>query len=272
MSKSFSHGFYGSLAYTYTFSQDVTGNPGSQAASVWSANATSGTQNTQELSYSQYAVPHRIVATLSYRVEYLKHLASTFTFFYEGASQGTYSYIYNGDLNQDGNSADLMYIPKDPSEIKFANLAASGTTPAFSAQQQSDAFFQMVSKSHYLSHHMGQTSERNGPRYPFFHRVDFSFLQDLFTNIGKHRNTIQFSVDCTNFLNLLNKDWGLRDFYPTSTPLRASKNPTTGAVVYQLATYTPNGSTTPILVDKTFIRSTSTSSTWAMQFGLRYIF
>ena len=110
LSKNFSHGFYGSLAYTYTYASEVTANPGSQASSVWSANATSGTQNDQQISYSQYAVPHRIVATLSYRIEYLKHLASTFTFYYEGASQGTYSYIYNGDINQDGNSADLIYI------------------------------------------------------------------------------------------------------------------------------------------------------------------
>jgi hypothetical protein len=119
---------------------------------------------------------------------------------------------------------------------------------------------------------MGQVAERNGDQYPFYHKVDVKLMQDMFVNLGGHRHTLQFSVDCTNFLNLLNKDWGLRDFFPTSSPLRAAKNATTGAVVYQLATYVPNGSTTPILVDKTFIRSTSTASTWAMQLGLRYIF
>ncbi|HMJ46643.1 MAG TPA: hypothetical protein VK498_04905, partial [Ferruginibacter sp.] len=63
-----------------------------------------------------------------------------------------------------------------------------------------------------------------------------------------------------------------RDFFPVSNPLRATKNPTTGEVRYQLATYTPNGGTTPILVDKSFIKSTSTTSTWSIQLGARLIF
>ena len=87
--------------------------------------------------------------------------------------------------------------------------------------------------------------------------------------------TLQFSADCQNFLNLLNKDWGLRDFFVVNNPLRATKNATTGEVRYQLATYTPNDApagSNPILVDKTFIRSASTTSTWSLQLGLRLIF
>ncbi|MGC4104243.1 TonB-dependent receptor [Ferruginibacter sp.] len=298
VSKSFSKGFYASLAYTYSEALDVTANPGSTAASVWSANPTSGTQNTKELSYSQFSTPHRIVGIFSYRKEYLKHLATTFSVFYEGsqapgAAGGSQriSYVYGSgtgttatglpsgfantaDVNYDGNSQDLMYIPKNASEITFIPLVVS--TPAgnvtYTAQQQSDAFFAFVAQDKYLSKHMGQVAERNGGKYPFYHKVDVKILQDIFVNIGKHKNTLQFSADCTNFLNLLNQDWGLRDFFPTSTPLRAAKNATTGAVVYQLATYTPNGSSTPILIDKSFIRSTSTASTWAIQLGLRYIF
>ena len=265
LSKSFSKGFYGSLAYTYTFAQEVTANPGSQAASVWSVNATSGTQNDQQLSYSQYAVPARIVATFSYRVEYFKHLASTFTFFYDGSSQGTYSYIYNGDMNQDGNSADLMYIPKNPSEIRFANLAASGTTPAFTAQQQSDAFFQFIAKDKYLRNHMGQTSERNAGRYPFYHRVDFNFQQDLFTNIGKNRNTLQFTASVVNFLNLLNSDWGIRKQLIVANPLRIA-SVVGGVPTYTLATF--NGD----LVRQPYINVGATSTTWGLQLGVKYLF
>jgi len=265
IAKNFAHGFYGSLGYTYTYASEVTANPGSQAASVWSVNPTSGTQNDQQVSYSQYAVPHRIVATLSYRIEYIKHLASTFTFFYEGASQGTYSYIYNGDINQDGNSADLMYIPKDPSEIKFVNLNASGSTPAFSAQQQSDAFFQFISKDHYLANHMGQTSERNAARYPFYHRVDFNFQQDLFTNIGRNRNTVQFNVSVVNFLNLLNHDWGIKKQTIVTNPLKLVAV-TNGVPTYQLATF--NGD----LVRQPYINVSSTTTTWGIQLGVKYLF
>jgi len=60
--------------------------------------------------------------------------------------------------------------------------------------------------------------------------------------------------------------------YVVNNPLRATKNATTGEVRYQMATYTPNGGTTPQLVDHTTIQSISTSSTYSFQIGLRYIF
>jgi hypothetical protein len=283
VSKAFSKGFYGTVAYTYTAGTDLTANPGSTASSTWGGNATSGTQNTQEFAPSAFVVPHRIIAGLSYRIEYLKHLASTFSIFYEGATQGRFSYIYgaaggtaptgftNGaDVNFDANSSDLMYIPRSPSEITFTPLVVG--TRTYSAQEQSDAFFAFVKQDKYLSSHQGQVAERNGVQYPFYHRVDFKFTQDLFTNIGNRRNSLQFTFDCTNFLNLLNKKWGIRDFFPTSSPLKATKNATTGDVRYQLATYTPNGTTTPVLIDRSFYENIGTASTYSFQIGLKYSF
>jgi len=292
VSKSFSKGFYASLAYTLSAAMDVTANPGSTASSTWSGNPTSGTQNDKELSYSSFSTPHRILGTFSYRKEYIKHLATTISIYYEGsqAQGGAFSYIYGSaggtaptgfsntaDINYDGNSSDLMYIPKDPSQITFIPLTVgSGSTAVtYTPQQQSDAFFAFIAQDKYLKKHQGQVAQRNGAVFPFYHRVDLKFLQDIFTNIGSRRATLQFSADCQNFLNLLNKDWGLRDFFVVNNPLRATKNATTGEVRYQLATYTPNGAPTgsnPILVDKTFVRSLSTTSTWSLQLGLRLIF
>lgn len=264
VSKSFANGLYGSVAYTYTFAQDVTANPGSQAASAWNANPTSKTQNDLELSYSAFAVPHRIVGNVSYRFEYLKHLGTTVSLFYEGAHQGRYSYIYNGDLNGDANtSADLMYIPKDPSEIQFAALAASGTTPAFTAQQQSDAFFQYLNQDPYLSKHKGQFAERNGALLPFYHRVDLKFLQDVFVTKGPNKHTLQFSLDALNFLNLLSSDWGLRSQTVVNNPLSVAST-TAGRPTFRLATYQGQ------LINRTFINTVSTASTWSIQLGLRY--
>jgi outer membrane receptor protein involved in Fe transport len=271
INKSFLKGFYGSLAYTYTAAFDVTANPGSQATSVWAANPTSNTQNTLELSYSTYAAPHRIVGNMSYRFEYLKHLASTISLFYEGSNPGTFSYIYNGDVNNDGNSADLMYIPKSPSEINFVALAASGTTPAFTAQQQSDAFFKFIAQDKYLSKNQGRVAERNATRVPFYHRVDFKFTQDIFTNIGGRKNTLQFTADILNALNLLNKNWGIRQFFVVSNPLKYV-NTTGGQPNFTLATYIAPGETVAKLIDKTYINNNSTSSTWSLQLGVKYIF
>jgi outer membrane receptor protein involved in Fe transport len=265
IAKSFSKGFYGSLAYTYTLAHEVSPNPGSQATSNWSGVYTSGTQNDLELAYSQYAVPHRIVGTFSYRVEYIKHLASTFTLYYEGAVQGLYSYIYNGDINNDGNTADLMYIPKDPSEINFVDLPASGSTPAFTAQQQSDAFFQFIAQDKYLSKHKGQNAERNGAKYPWFNRVDFNFQQEIFNNIGKQRHSLQLNVAVVNFLNLLNHNWGIRKTYVVNNPLKLN-SVVNGVPYFQLATYKGD------LIRSTFVNVNSTSTTWGIQLGLKYMF
>ncbi|MEO6729752.1 MAG: carboxypeptidase regulatory-like domain-containing protein [Ferruginibacter sp.] len=289
VAKSFDKGFYASLAYTFSAGLDVTANPGSTASSTWSINPTAGTQNDKILSNSSFVTPHRILGTLSYRKEFLKHLGTTLSIFYEGSKQqgGSFSYIYGsaggtaptgfantGDINYDGNSSDLMYIPKNASEITFIPLTVStgATAVTYTAQQQSDAFFAFVAKDKYLSKRMGKVADRNGVQYPFYHRVDLKFLQDIFTNLGSRRSTIQFSADFTNFLNFANKDWGLRDFFVVNNPLRATKNATTGEVRYQLATYTPNGATTPILVDRSFIKNISNTSTWSLQMGLRLIF
>ncbi|MDQ6608418.1 MAG: carboxypeptidase regulatory-like domain-containing protein [Bacteroidota bacterium] len=271
INKAFSRGFYGSLAYTYTAAFDVSANPGSQANSVWVANATSLTQNDLQLSNSNFSVPHRVVGALSYRFEYIKHLATTLSAFYEGSSQGKISYIYNGDVNNDGNSADLMYIPKNASEVNFVAIPASGNVPGFSPKQQSDAFFAFIAQDKYLSKHQGQVAERYGATQPWFNRLDMKFTQDIFANVGKHRNTIQFTADVLNALNLINSNWGIRQFFIVANPLKYV-NATGGQANYQLATYLPQGATTQVLLDRTYINNNGTSSTWGLQLGLRYIF
>ncbi|MBA2250415.1 MAG: TonB-dependent receptor [Chitinophagaceae bacterium] len=272
VSKAFTKSFYGSLAYTYTAAFDVTANPGSQANSIFNVNPTSNTQNDYELSYSNFAAPHRIVANISYRFEYFKHLATTISAFYEGTTQGTYSYIYNGDVNNDGNTADLMYIPKDPSEIRFVTLPASGVTPAFTAQQQSDAFFKFIAQDPYLRRNQGHVADRYGARFPIYNKVDMRFIQDIFTNIGTHKNTLEFTADMNNALNFINKNWGVRKFTILNNNPLKFVNYTSGQPNFQLATYVPAGQTAGILIDKTYINSNSLSSTWSLQLGLRYIF
>ena len=164
-----------------------------------------------------------------------------------------------------------MYIPKNTSEMNFVALPASGTTPAFSAADQTAAFDKFIEQDPYLSKHRGQNAQRNGAQYPFFHRVDFNFLQDIFTNIGTHKNTLQFNLSVVNFLNLINHDWGIRKSYVVNNPLKVV-SVTGGVPTYQLATYTPQGATVSQLVDRTFVNVNSTSTTWGIQLGLKYIF
>src|SRR5690606_28024805 len=100
-------------------------------------------------------------AMVQYRKEYIKHLATTISVFYNGQSQGRFNYTYSADFNRDGYSGnDLIYIPKDPSEITFVSKTVNGVT--YSAQEQSDLFFAYIEQDKYLKNHKGQYAERNG--------------------------------------------------------------------------------------------------------------
>lgn len=266
ISKKFSKGFYGSLAYSYNLALDLTANPGSRASSVWNGNATRGTQNDQELSFSQYAIPHRIVGVFSYRFEYFKKLATTISVFYEGSHQGRVTYSYNGDMNGDGNNrTDLMYIPRNSSEIVWdGNVSIGGVT--FTPAQQWAILDQFISNSNYLNKRRGQYAERNGALMPFFHEVNIRVLQDVFTNIGKHKHTLQFSVDMLNFGNFINKKLGTRSQITTFQPLVFRNYNSSGVPTFRLNSVNNQPPIRP------FQDNLSVFSTWGMQLGIRYIF
>lgn len=270
LSKAFSKGLYASFAYNYTFAQDVTANPGSQAASVWSINPTSRTQNDLELAYSNFAVPHRLMGLISYRFEYAKHLATTLSLIYDGRSGGTYSYIYNSDLNNDGNTSDLMYIPKnalDPTEIKFQSSFTYPNGVTYTGAEMAQLFANYIEQDPYLKKHKGQIAERNGAKLPWVDRLDAKFMQDIFTNISGRRHTLQATVDIYNVINLINHDWGIRKIttLPNNSPLTVAST-TAGVPTFRLNTF----NNAP--VTQTFQNNVSTSTTWAIQLGVRYIF
>lgn len=269
VSKSFSGGFSGQVAYTYTIAKDLTGNPGNQASSVWNLNPNVGTSNSNELFMSQYAVPHRVVANLSYRVEYLKHLGTTLSVFYEGAHQGRYSFVYNGDINGDGNNAtDLMYIPR-PGETQFQQFTAGGRT--YTVAQQNEALEQFINSSSYLKNHRGKFAERNGALLPWFNRVDVRLLQDIFVQAGKdgvRRHTLQFSADVINAANLINKNWGAYSRYIVNNPLAFQSVGTNNRPIYRMGTVSTGGD----LRNQAIEDNLSATSTYRIQLGLRYIF
>jgi hypothetical protein len=118
------------------------------------------------------------------------------------------SYVFAGDANGDGGSGnDLIYIPKDTSEMNFVAFTAGPNT--FSPAQQAAAFEAYINQDKYLSKHRGEYAERGGVWYPLMKRMDLSITQDVFHNIAGKRNAGQFRIDFTNFGNLLNHNWGV---------------------------------------------------------------
>lgn len=269
VSKAFAKGWSATFAYTYTAMMDMTSNPGSTAASVWNSNATTGTQNSLELGMAAGAIPHRFIANVSYTVKYAKHFATSFSLFYEGSPQNNFSYVYQNDMNGDGNAADLMYIPRNQNEIIF--MPITGGTP-YSPQAQWDAFNKFIENSP-LKKRRGEYVTRNEALYPWLHNVNFQVQQDFYVRTkGGTTHTLRLQADVINFANMLNRDWGVRYLNYQGgtgniTPLIFdSVDPTTGAPRYRMQTVSGQLPTKPFQVRRDI------NSVWGMQVGIRYLF
>ena len=107
----------------------------------------------------------------------------------------------NGDRIS-GN--DLIFVPKDVTQVRFAPLVV-GTTTYTEAQQQA-AFDAYIKQDEYLSSRRGQYAERNGEFLPMLHRLDLSIVQDFHIFAKGEKNTLQLRFDILNFGNMLNNE------------------------------------------------------------------
>lgn len=277
LTKQFSNGISAMIAYTRSDQRNYGDQSGDQLANLWSLPQTSGNPNIPTLSYSSNLNPDRIIANISYRKAYFGNLATSFSLFYEGAQQGRFSYTYNGDFNRDGVSGnDLIYIP-NAGELTAASFVAipAGTAnylKAYSAQEQADIFEAYINQDKYLSKNRGKFAERNGGTSPWRNQFDFRLTQEVFKDFGKTKNSFQFTVDIFNVGNLLNRKWGNVNFVNSAAilvpqnvtgtnPISATTKPT-----FRVATASGD------IVRETFGTSQTISSTYYMQFGVRYNF
>ena len=260
-------------AYTYTVSKTMTSNRSNQIEGAWQQEPSVMGPNYQSLHNAQYlASPHRIIARISYEIEYArKHLATSCALFYEGQKGGAYSYLYDGDMNNDGINYDLIYIPRTPDELNFIDKKVGDKT--FTAEEQRQAFWQFVNQDKYLKKHKGQYAQAYGAHLPWMHRFNFRLAQDIQLQTGKHTNTIRLSVDIMNLGNLLNNSWGLQQGTTSSngaTLLKYMDVNEQGEPVYTLSTIKEEGEDR--LPYKTYMENRTSDNCWQIQFGIHYIF
>jgi hypothetical protein len=215
-----------------------------------------------------------VVGSISYRAEYIYHLASTFSLFYSGSNQGRMSFVYGNDLNGDGNTADLMYIPANKEDIRFSDIAPSEGNAGATADAQRDAFWSFVESDDYLSAHKGQYAERFGKVEPWLNRFDFKFAQEIFTDLGSSKKgTLHLTLDVLNAGNLLDKDWGayqnfgITNGYDNIQLLKVAGFEN-GAPVYQLNA----ANVAAFEKNARYVSDVSIYSTWGMLFGLKFTF
>ncbi|HXK11490.1 MAG TPA: carboxypeptidase regulatory-like domain-containing protein [Vicinamibacteria bacterium] len=269
--KTFHQGFL-KAAYSYGVSRNTV-DPGSIAYGSWTGNQISRDPNNPPVANTEYFPGNRVFVAGSYRFDYLKFGATTFSFFWQGYNNGVASYTYAGDLNGDGGTGnDLLYIPRNQSEMNFQTFTSGGKT--YTAAAQAAAWDAYINQDGYLSQHRGQYAERNGVLLPMVFRLDFSVNQDLFKNLGGAKHTLSFRADFLNFSNLLNHNWGVGQRLVgmnTSGPYATQPLTNVGVNALGQATYrlrVVNGA----LINHSLETTAFLQDVYQVQFSLKYTF
>jgi hypothetical protein len=276
MSKTFFQGFSLRGAYSYGEARNTI-DPGSTAFSTFANNQIVNDPNRPGLGFSGYSQGHRFFVQSTYSKSYFNWGTTTVSVFWESKPSvqnfaSNASYVFSGDANGDSYSGnDLIYIPRNTSEMNFLPLTAGSRT--FTAEEQATAFEAYIQQDPYLSKHRGEYAERGGLFLPTFRRMDLSLVQDVFKNIGGKRNAGQVRLDITNFGNLLNSDWGVakRMVVPVTAAngaqiLAAAGADSQGRLAYRMAVVNNQ------LVSSSFQTTTSLSDVYQILLSFRYTF
>jgi len=270
LERAYRAGLYIKGGYRYGVTWNTV-DPGSIAFGSWNGNAHASNPNTPGVAYSSSSPGHRVFAAGSYTFEWLKALSTTVSLFWEGNATSNTSYTFSGDLNGDGGTGnDLIYIPRDQSEMNFQTFTQSGRT--FTAAEQAAAWEAYIAQDAYLSQHRGEYAKRGAVFLPFFQRIDMGVSQDIFKNLWGSRHSAQFRVDIANFGNLLNSDWGvsqrLINTQPLIVPSSTQGGPadSSGRAQYRLRVVNNE------LMTKSLETSASLSDVWRVMFSIRYQF
>ena len=256
LEKHFDFGLDLMAAYTYGHSYSVNDGTSSVAYSNWKYNYCVDTNSGNEVAYSMFDRPHRIIAMASYTSPvYARMFSTNISLTYEGQSGQRYCYTYSedADFNGDGQKGNsLMYVPTID-EIGYMTWASPADAQKFENFIRSDA---------YLSSHRGQYTERNAGMAPFEHHFDLHISQNFFYD-RKNNRKVELMVDVKNLSNMFNRAWGL--YYASAynrSPLKVTDvTAVEGGVI---PTYKWYGQTTVTLSDF--------YSRWRCQVGLRLTF
>jgi hypothetical protein len=267
VTKTMQGGFSFKSGYNYGEAKNVN-DPGSIAAGSFTGNAIVNDPNNPPLSFSQYSPGHRFFIAPSYTRQYFGLGATTISAFFDAHTNGNSNYIFSADANGDTATNDLIYIPRDISEMNFRSLTTGGRT--FTPEQQAANFEAYIQQDSYLSAHRGQYAERYALFYPLVRRLDLSISQDVFHNVSGRRHAGQIRLDINNFGNMLNHDWGVGQTPINTRILTSPSADTQGRLSYNMQTFTgPNGLQ---LLDHTFQTTAGISDVYVVMLSFRYTF
>lgn len=246
-------GFYWFVSYLYNSSDSVNDGTSSQAYSNWRFVPTSTDPNNPETAASRFGIEDRFSASIARDFRFADRFTFTVSGYYNAQSGRPFSYIFNGDVNGDGEfSNDLLYVPASMDEVEWQGPSG------MSQQEIWNTFSAFVEGDDGLN--FGETAGRNESRAPWRHQLDLSFA--LKARFNKY--SVQAYLNLFNIANLLDDEDGLVQYVGFSTVqlIRHRGINDEGKHIYQLnLTDLDNRFTTDDL-----------RSRWQGQFGLRFSF
>ncbi len=244
---------YLNLGYSGGIAKDKNSVVSSQARSQFRYNPVPNSPNDPPLTRSNFEIASRFFGSVSFSYEFFAQAKTTLTVFYNYQSGRPFSYVFNGDANQDGHDAnDLIYIPKDMADLNAKYI--------FTNAGEDTKFMAYVARDEYLKNNKGKIAARNGAFEPWFDQIDLRLSQEIPFFFGRE---FELSFDILNFANLLNSEWGWLQQVPNQADgiLRRTGNETsTGRVRVEFTDKENPFVNHPLL------------SRWQMQLGLRFTF
>lgn len=218
LSKKFDFGLNANLAYNYGESKDVSNGVRNSLAANFNRNQSINSNN-PDLAHSNFDIRHRIISNMDYSIE-LGNGRFTAGALFTAASGTPFSFIYLGDLNNDGASRnDLIYVPGNSSEIAFDPILDGAGNIVVTPEEQWQQLDSYITNDAYLSTRRGNYAERNGARTPWNGQLDLHLAYEFNYHKKKKGRTIVVTLDIINFTNLINRNWGRLSFVPNSTNL-----------------------------------------------------
>lgn len=271
LEKPFGAGTFVKAAYSYGIARNTV-DPGSIAFGSWNNNQHSGDPNNPGVAFAATSPGHRFFITAAVRRNLFRIGATTASVFWEARTIGNASYTYAGDLNSDGGTSnDLIYIPRDQSEMSFQTYTTPGVAGVtFTAQQQAEAWEAYIQQDDYLRANRGRYAERNAVFLPMFNRADFAIAQEVASNFLGQRNGLEIRLDFLNFSNVLNNRWGVSQRFVNVQPLLVGTPgvDAQGRPLHRLRTI----GSPPQLMTQTIEQTAGISDVYRIQLAVRYNF
>ena len=254
LKRNFANGLFASLGYNFLTAKEASSIEAEISSDAYERNPALGNVNQAVLSPSLYGNRHRIIGSANKRFAYgaSDQWATTIALFFQYAEGGRFSYTYSGDINNDASGLnDLIYIPTD-SDLDRMDFVGDDDA------RQREALRSYIEQDDYLNERRGQYAERYAILSPWFSNWDVRLAQSL--GFGTS-NEVELTLDILNVGNLINSNWGVRQFPTNTQPIGVSIQDD-GAPLYSFDENLVN----------TFTNDFSLLSRWQMQVGLRYRF